>query len=335
MRDANEQQRCAGVVQSVQWHPQASLLLAAGLDKRLSFFVADGTRNDLVQSLFLADLPVLSARFVAGGTQVVASGRRPFFYVANLAAQRVERIKGLHGRSDASLERFAAPPAGMCDDDQRACLAFYGAEGSLPLVSIRSKQLVGELRMSGSVRAAAFAPDGVHLYTAGGDGSVHIWDVRMRRCCARFVDDGAVTTSALAASATALASGSHSGIVNVYDRGLLGGTASAAGGDTVLHCPAGPAQQQPLKCLDNLVTAVDTMEFSTDGNMLCIASRLTKQSLRVVHMPTLTVFSNWPTSRSPLHYVHCAAFSPGSALLAVGNAKGHVLTYRLHHYADV
>jgi hypothetical protein len=54
---------------------------------------------------------------------------------------------------------------------------------------------------------------------------------------------------------------------------------------------------------------------------------------RVVHIPSLTVFSNWPTSKSPLHYVHSAAFSPNSGYLAIGNARGRVLLYRLHHYS--
>ena len=83
------------------------------------------------------------------------------------------------------------------------------------------------------------------------------------------------------------------------------------------------------------MTPVDTLAFSPDAQMLCMASRLKKDSLRLVHVPTLTAFSNWPTGRTPLHYVHCAAFSPGGGFLAVGNAKGHVLTYRLHHYANI
>jgi len=46
----------------------------------------------------------------------------------------------------------------------------------------------------------------------------------------------------------------------------------------------------------------------------------------------MTIFSNWPTSKSPLHYVHSTAYSPNSGYLAIGNARGRVLLYRLHHY---
>lgn len=54
----------------------------------------------------------------------------------------------------------------------------------------------------------------------------------------------------------------------------------------------------------------------------------------VLHVPSMTIFQNWPTSKSPLHYVHSAAFSPHSGYLAIGNARGRVLLYRLHHYSQ-
>ena len=68
------------------------------------------------------------------------------------------------------------------------------------------------------------------------------------------------------------------------------------------------------------------------AQMLAMASRMKKDALRLVHLPSGTVFQNWPTSRSPLGYVHSVAFSPGGGYLAVGNAKGRALLYRLHHY---
>lgn len=89
---------------------------------------------------------------------------------------------------------------------------------------------------------------------------------------------------------------------------------------------------RPLKTFMNLTTTIDSLAFNTDSQILAMASRMKRDSLRLVHLPTCTVFSNWPTSRSPLHYVHSLAFSPGGGYLAIGNAKGRVLLYRLHHY---
>lgn len=63
-----------------------------------------------------------------------------------------------------------------------------------------------------------------------------------------------------------------------------------------------------------------------------MASRMKRDALRLVHVPSLSVYANWPTSRTPLHYVHSLDFSPGGGFLAVGNARGRALLYRLHHY---
>ena len=71
---------------------------------------------------------------------------------------------------------------------------------------------------------------------------------------------------------------------------------------------------------------------SPDGQMLAYSSRMKKDGLRVAHLPSCTVFSNWPSGKTPLHYVHSLAFSPHCGYLAVGNARGRVLLYRLHHY---
>ena len=93
-----------------------------------------------------------------------------------------------------------------------------------------------------------------------------------------------------------------------------------------------PAAPRPLRALMNLTTSIDTLCFSPDSQMLAIGSRMKKDSLRLLHLPSMTVFPNWPTARTPLQFVHCAAFSPSGGYLAVGNARGSALLYRMHAY---
>ena len=50
-------------------------------------------------------------------------------------------------------------------------MAFLGNDGSVPLVSLRSRQSVGALKMNGTVRTAAFTSDGAELLTSGGHQS--------------------------------------------------------------------------------------------------------------------------------------------------------------------
>lgn len=92
------------------------------------------------------------------------------FYEDTLPAQVSERlcavsrqVAGLVGRPERSLESFAACPA-----PDNPLVAFLGNEGCVPLVSLRSRQCVGDLKMSGTVRTAAFSADGLELLTSGG-----------------------------------------------------------------------------------------------------------------------------------------------------------------------
>ena len=51
-----------------------------------------------------------------------------------------------------------------------------------------------------------------------------------------------------------------------------------------------------------------------------------------VHLPSMTVFPNWPTTRSPLSFPKVIDFSVDSRYLGIGNDKGRALLYRLKHY---
>lgn len=59
------------------------------------------------------------------------------------------------------------------------------------------------------------------------------------------------------------------------------------------------------------------------------------QALRVLHVPTFSVFQNWPAQvqPSPLGHVSDVAFSPHSGYLAVGNSAGKALLYRMLSFA--
>jgi U3 small nucleolar RNA-associated protein 18 len=50
------------------------------------------------------------------------------------------------------------------------------------------------------------------------------------------------------------------------------------------------------------------------------------------HLPSLTAFSNFPTSSTPLGHVSSIAFSARSEYLAVGNKRGRVLLWSLRDY---
>lgn len=340
VHDANAAEPSKAVVRSVQFHPNGSLLLTAGLDKSMRLFEIDGTHNPKVQGVFFEDLPIHRACFSGDGSQVVVAGRRRYFYIYDLQGGAMERVAPLVGRDERSLETFVETPVGA----DNPMLAFLGADGHVPLVSLKSKSCVGSVKMNGTSRSAVFSQDGRRLLTAGGDGTVYVWDLRnQRRCIERIVDEGALNVTSMAISPTGghLGIGSESGVVNVYDN--VGPSSWSTNQSTMRSARQGTSisgsngmqravKREPVRALMNLTTAIDTTTFNGDGQILAVSSRLKRDSLRLVHIPSCTVFSNWPSSKTPLHYVWCTAFSPTGGYLAVGNARGRALLYRIHAY---
>ena len=65
-----------------------------------------------------------------------------------------------------------------------------------------------------------------------------------------------------------------------------------------------------------------------------------------IHLPSMSVYSNWPTSKTPLRYVNSIDFNYNSGIqlfyscdraieyLAMGNDKGQVVLYSLAFYAN-
>ncbi|XP_057950003.1 U3 small nucleolar RNA-associated protein 18 homolog [Malania oleifera] len=308
--DANAEDPSNGPINSVQFHRNAQLLLAAGLDRRLRFFQIDGKRNTKIQSIFLDDCPIRKASFFPDGSQVIIAGRRKFFYTFDLVKAKVDKIGPLTGREEKSLEVFEVSP-------DSSTIAFVGNEGYILLVSSRTKELIGTLKMNGTARSLAFSGDGQQLLSSGGDGHIYHWDLRTRACFHKGVDEGCIsgTTLCTSSSGTLFAAGSTSGIVNIYNsEEFVGG------------------KRKPLKSIENLTTKVDFLKFNCDAQILAISSSMKKNSSKLIHVPSFTVFSNWPPPNQTLHYPRSLDFSPGGGFMAMGNAAGKVLLYKLHHY---
>ncbi|KAK1285613.1 hypothetical protein QJS10_CPB20g01373 [Acorus calamus] len=308
--DANSEEPSRGPVNSVQFHRNAQLLLTAGRDGRMKFFQIDGKRNPKIQSVFVEDCPVRKASFLPDGSQVIMGGRRKYFYSLDLVKGAIDKVGPLMGREEKSLESFEVSP------DSKT-IAFIGNEGYILLVCPRYKKLIGTVKMNGTARSLAFADDGRLLMSSGGDGHVYTWDLRKRECLHKGIDEGCLTGSALCTSvdSTLFAAGSSTGIVNVYNREeFIGG------------------KRKPVKTIENLTTKIDYMKFNHDNQILAIGSTMQKNSLKLVHLPSYNVFSNWPAPRSTLGRPQCMDFSPNSGFMAVGNSEGKVLLYKLHHY---
>jgi U3 small nucleolar RNA-associated protein 18 len=232
-------------------------------------------------------------------------------------AGKLDMVSKIMGREEKSLEKCVPSPDGRT-------IAFLGNDGYVVLVDAHTKHWIADLKMNGSVRALTFTPDGDYIIGSGSDGDVYRWDLRTRRCVERFSNQDGSITSAMAASARHLAVGAESGVVNLYsDQTSFLSTKGLAS-----------TSRKPTKSIMNLHTSADLVKFNGDGQILAMSTRREKDGMKLLHVPSGTVFSNWPTSKTPLDYVWSMDFSPESKYLAIGNDKGKCLLYRLMHYQD-
>ncbi|KAL7535356.1 hypothetical protein ACHAXR_006442 [Thalassiosira sp. AJA248-18] len=292
------------------------------MDKMVRFFRVDGDTNPKIHGIHFPKMPITCASFLGDSGSVVLSGRRPFFYVYDAVSGNIQKIPSIVGRGERSLEKFTVSPDGRV-------IAFVGNDGYVILVDGKTRQWIGDLKMNGSVRAITFSEDGEYVIGSGSDGDVYRWHIGSRRCVERFHNEDGTITSSLAVSSNFLAVGAESGVVNLYNDKHAPSSSRGRGGLSLTA-----TERSPLKSIMNMTTSADNVCFNHDGQILAMSTRRETNGLKLLHVPTATVFSNWPTSKTPLKYVWSMDFSPGSKYLAVGNDHGKCLLYRLKHYWD-
>ncbi|CAL1696799.1 unnamed protein product [Somion occarium] len=330
LRDANISTRSEGAIKSVQFHPspRLSVMLTAGEDRRLKLFNIDGHTNPHLQTVHIPDLPIASAIFHPSGSSVLLTGQRPFYYTYDLQSGSAQRSpRGLWGTTfngpnlnEGSMETCAFDPSGDV-------LAVAGRRGYVHLVDWKSGagQVVGSVKMNSTVKSIWWTNGRngkSELMSLGEDAEVYVWDVGERRCVKRWKDEGGYGSNIIAGdqSGRYLGIGSRHGLVNVY-----GSDISSSGGSD---------RPKPLKTLENLTTSITSLRFNHDSQLLAMASNAKKDQMRMVHLPSLTAFSNWPTSGTPLGHVTSIDFSTGSEYVAIGNTRGRVLLYQLRDFVQ-
>jgi U3 small nucleolar RNA-associated protein 18 len=214
--------------------------------------------------------------------------------------------------------------------------------GVINILDATTLQWVTQVRIESRNGVADFTwwGNGSGLSIAGKNGEVTEYSLA-DGILGRWTDEGAVGTTVITVGGSSgrpnwlggdrwVAVGSSSGIVNVYDRRAWLEQASTAGSE-----PNGgiPSQPTPVRALENLTTPISHLAFTHDGQILCMASRWKHDAIRLVHLPSATVFKNWPTQKTPLGRISALAWGrPGEdeekegcvALLAVGLETGKI-----------
>ncbi|XP_075375142.1 U3 small nucleolar RNA-associated protein 18 homolog [Mycteria americana] len=312
---ANQERFANGKLATVQFHPSAQVVMTAGHDRSVSLFQVDGIRNPRIQSIYLESFPIYKACFSVDGEQVIATGtHHKMFFVYDMMSGSIIPIQKVRGVEERFLRSFEVSPDG-------SFMLLTGTSGYLHLLSMKTKELISTMKVNGRCTASAFTPDSSKIYSYTKEGEVFIWDVRSRKCLHKFEDEGSLEGKCIAVSKNNqyVACGSASGVVNLYTT------------DVCLK----ENRPKPVKAIMNLVTSATCVTFNPTTEILAVASRETDEAVKLVHIPSYTVFSNFPVfRRKQIYLAQSMDFSPRSGFFSVANNKGKALLFRLKHYSD-
>lgn len=343
-------------VTSLSFHSQLPLLLSSGPSSTLYLHqIASSppapTPNPLLTSMHIRGTPLSTTAFHPNDDRIFLSARRRYFHIWNLSSGRVEKVTRVYGQQheQRSMETFKLSPDGKF-------MALMGSSrkggGVINVLSASSLQWITQVRVEGRNGIADFAwwRDSAGITVAAKSGEISEWSLTQRRIIARWQDEGAVGTTTLALGGHHefvkspfgtdrwIAIGSSSGIVNIYDRREWLASPEST---SEISQPI-PTAPRPTKTLDHITTPTSHLVFSPDGQILSMSSKWKSGALRLVHLPSCTVFKNWPTNSTPLGRITSVAFAAGHvmaregegdgglfAVLAVGSEQGKVRVWEI------
>ncbi len=327
-----------GPVSSLQFHPQHPVLLSCSTTSILKLHhiapSAHPTPNPLLTSVQVKRLPIRRSEFLyPEGDRIVFAGRRKFLHSWDLSTGQVTKVTKVQGhrREHKTMERFRLSPCGrytaIVATDRKG-------GGMLNILAVNTMQWIAQARLDSRGGIADFvwwsAGDGITIL--GRDGQVGEWSMETGRFLGLWRDEGSIGGTVMALGGHSgpsalgghrwVAIGSKSGVLNIYDRQNL--LVTSKNGEVEIK-----AQPSPNRCFVQLVTPVTTVAFTPDGQLLAFASQFKSDALRLVHLPSCTVYRNWPTEQTPLGRIRAIAFGSGSDILAVGNDVGKIRLWEI------
>lgn len=307
--DANIKRVSHGPVHALSFHPTQPLLLVGGLDRTLRVFHIDGRQNEMITSLHMRQSPVNSASFVQnnnGKTFVLSGGRRKYMMKWSVEGGAVEKITRLYSGENRqkSFEKFVVSSNGEL-------LAVVGSSGWVHLMDIETGRWIHAVKAEGIVSDLCFLNNNILIigtsngeiweFTAGANGGGKLIN--------KWTDGSIVglTTIRVSNDGKYIAVGCNSGYVHIYNK----------------------STKELIRAIGVLTTSISSIEFSPDNSILCVASRTTRDALRLIRVKSGKVVPNWPTARTPLGRVSTVAWAPSGGYLATANDVGRVRLWKV------
>ena len=84
----------------------------------------------------------------------------------------------------------------------------------------------------------------------------------------------------------------------------------------------------------NLTTAASNVKFNPTSEILAMGSELKENAVKMVHLPSMTVYQNFPSLNYNIKRPNCIDFSLSGGYMSIGNNRGAANLYRLKHFGN-
>ena len=325
-------------VTSIAFHPQYPVLLSSSTSSILHLHhispTAHPTPNPLLTSAQVKQVNVQRAEFLyPQGDKIFFAGRRRYIHSWDLPTgtiQKTNKVQG-HRLEQKTWERFRLSPCGRY---LGLIASTRKGGGIINILNAVTMQWIAAARLDsrGGIIDFSWWSNGNGLTILGKGGQVGEFSMAARRFLGIWNDEGSNGATALAIGGRNgpaviggdrwVAIGSGSGVTNIYDRQSL----ILPSAEDTLEIKQRP---EPTRSFMQMTTPVTFVTFSPDGQIMAFASRHKKDALRLVHLPSCTVYRNWPTEQTPLGRITAVAFARKGDMLAVGNDAGKVRLWEI------
>ncbi|KAK7752465.1 U3 snoRNP protein [Diatrype stigma] len=325
-------------VTSIAFHPEYPVLLSSSTSSILHLHhispTAHPTPNPLLTSAQVKQVNVQRAEFLyPEGDKIFFAGRRRYIHSWDLptgAIQKTNKIQG-HQLEQKTWERFRLSPCGRY---LGLIASTRKGGGVINIINAATMQWVAAARLDsrGGIADFSWWSNGNGLTILGKGGQVGEFSMASRRFLAIWNDEGSNGGTVIALGGRNgpvttggdrwVVIGSNSGVTNVYDRQDL----ILPSAEDTLEMKQRP---EPTRSFMQLTTPVTFVTFSPDGQILAFGSKHKKDALRLAHLPSCTVYRNWPTEQTPLGRITAVAFGRKSDVLAVGNDVGKIRLWEI------
>ncbi|CAG2104539.1 unnamed protein product [Medioppia subpectinata] len=299
----------------VEFHPTSTVGMVSSPNGSVHLFQVDGKINARIQSIQFKDFKIETAKFNKSGEELIVGSKREsgFYFYYDMISGKIVKIPFVRGNQKYSLEKF------VLSNDHKL-IASKGNNGFVNILTAKTKEHIFDLKMNGEVMSLAFSDDSNVLLSHGNGGKVYVWDVRNRQCMNRFVDEGCVSGTAIALSHDSkfCCTGSDMGVVNVYNYN-----------DVLTQ-----SEPKPLKTIMNLTTEISQLKFNHSSELLLMSSKDKDNSIKCVHMKTLTVYPNFPFAAKNYGRINDSDISLNSGYMTLATNGGTAHLFRLTDFGD-